>query len=62
MGGGGAAPSAPGAGGGNTMVAVAAALQSLPPPMLQALGAMLSKGVPPMAILQHLQQQPGQVQ
>jgi hypothetical protein len=51
---------APGGLGGNPIAAVASALQSLPPPLLQALGMMLAKGVPPQAILQHLTQAQGQ--
>jgi hypothetical protein len=46
----------PGGVGGNPIAEVAAALSSLPPQLLKALGMMLAQGVPPQAILQHLQQ------
>jgi hypothetical protein len=46
----------PGGGVGNPIAAVASALGSLPPPLLKALGMMLAQGVPPQAILQHLEQ------
>jgi hypothetical protein len=42
--------------GANPVAMVATALQQLPPQMLQALGLMLAKGVPPLAIAQHIQQ------
>lgn len=55
----------PGAGGGassvgpmgsNPIIGIAQALGSLPPELLQALGTMLAKGVPPQVIAQHLLQ------
>lgn len=59
---GGGAPAGPaGAGGPATapppMLQIAQALQAMPPQLLQAIGMMLAKGVPPMAIMQQLASQ-----
>jgi len=48
-------PPVPGGGGGpGEIVAIAQTLQQLPPQLLQALGMMLARGVPPMAIAERL--------